>query len=67
MTAKLFGLLELQQNLNKDFLSMSICSILWNCVSKKNCLALVSGAMELALEWINLVLKCANSNLKSPN
>ncbi len=29
MTAKLFGLLELQLKLKIDFLSMSICSILY--------------------------------------
>jgi hypothetical protein len=52
----------------KGFLSMSICSILYIIVKAiKNCLALVSGAMELALEWIKLVLKCANSDLKLPN
>jgi hypothetical protein len=51
MTAKLFGLLELQQNIKKDVLSMSICSILCIIIiAIKNCLALIFGAIQLALE-----------------
>jgi hypothetical protein len=34
------------------------------CISKKNCLVLISEVIELALERINLVLKCTNSDLK---
>ena len=38
--------------------SMSICSILCIIIlALKFCLAQVSGSMELALEWIKLVLK----------
>ena len=68
ITAKLFWLLELQQNLKKDFLSMSICGILCIIVQAiKICLALIFGAIQLVLKWIKLVLKCANPGLKSPN
>jgi hypothetical protein len=48
----------------KDVLSLSICCMLYIIIHNKK---LFAEAMKLALELIILLLKCANSELKSPH
>jgi hypothetical protein len=46
------------------FINEHLWHIVHYCISNKN---LLSGAIQVVLKWIKLVLKCANPDLKSPN